>query len=70
MHMGSPVEEEQEEPEFMDVDDGEVPEVVESAPAKKSKKDASNLDREPGKSLLPHSRVQKIIKADKVLLAI
>ncbi|KAH6912896.1 histone-fold-containing protein [Coprinopsis sp. MPI-PUGE-AT-0042] len=68
--MGPPVEEEQEEPELMDVDD-DAPEVQEdpgeSVNTKKSgtKKDATTLDREPGKSLLPHARVQKIIKADK-----
>jgi hypothetical protein len=32
----------------------------------RERKEQPSLVREPGKSLLPHTRVQKIIKADKV----
>jgi DNA polymerase epsilon subunit 4 len=32
----------------------------------RDRKEQQSLVREPGKSLLPHTRVQKIIKADKV----
>lgn len=35
------------------------------AKKKREKKEQQPLSREPGKSLFPHSRVQKIIKADK-----
>ncbi|KAF9561347.1 hypothetical protein CPC08DRAFT_610871, partial [Agrocybe pediades] len=34
-------------------------------PKKKEKREAVELKREPGKSLLPFSKVQRIIKADK-----
>lgn len=37
---------------------------------KRKKKEPTELEREPGKSLLPISRVQKIIKADKVRLPV
>lgn len=59
-------EEEEEEEEEISPDNDQLTE--ESAPVKKKpqRKEAAPLKREPGKSLLPFSRVQKIIKADKV----
>ncbi|KAJ2935417.1 hypothetical protein H1R20_g1677, partial [Candolleomyces eurysporus] len=60
-------EEEQQQQQTMAVDEAtaqaEAPDV--SSTTKRKKKDPVALDRLPGKSLLPVSRVQKIIKADK-----
>jgi hypothetical protein len=62
-----------EEQQTMAVDEGgdaqaeELPDVSSTkAKGKKKEKEAMVLDRPPGRSLLPVSRVQKIIKADKV----
>lgn len=42
------------------------PESKDVGPKKREKKETVELVREPGKSLLPFARVQKIIKADRV----
>jgi len=42
------------------------PESKDAGPKKREKREPVVLVKEPGKSLLPFSRVQKIIKADKV----
>ncbi|EAU85923.2 hypothetical protein CC1G_02946 [Coprinopsis cinerea okayama7 len=71
----------EEEEDAMDVDEPPPPEVeagkggktkaakttatTSSTSKPKKKKEAQTLEREPGKSLLPLARVQKIIKADK-----
>lgn len=44
--------------------------VTEVQPKKREKREPVELEREPGKSLLPFARVQKIIKADKVCLLV
>lgn len=61
-------DEEDEEDENPQGEDQPGAESAESAPpkTKRTKKESVALDREPGKSFLPFSRVQKIIKADKV----
>ena len=47
--------------------EGEEEEEVVAAPAKRKKPEKKEVvTREPGKTLFPLSRVQKIIKADKV----
>ncbi|KAJ2931974.1 hypothetical protein H1R20_g5130, partial [Candolleomyces eurysporus] len=60
-------EEEEQQQQTMAVDEdtaqAEAPDVLSTT--KRKKKDPVALDRLPGKSLLPVSRVQKIIKADK-----
>nr|VWO95078.1 CBFD_NFYB_HMF domain-containing protein [Ganoderma boninense] len=49
----------------------EVPASMDQPKPKKAKTSASEpLSREPGKSLLPYSRVQKILKADKDLIMV
>lgn len=54
----------EEEQQTMTVDEGA--QVSGASTAKRKKKDPVALERPPGKSLFPVSRVQKIIKADKV----
>lgn len=59
-----------EEPEFIvkaAEDDGSTVEAHKKiAKASRERKELATLVREPGRSLLPFSRVQKIIRADKV----
>lgn len=50
--------------------DTEPPATVQVQNKKREKREPVELEREPGKSLLPFSRVQKIIKADKVTFVI
>lgn len=63
-----------DEPIAMDVehvpqDEEEAQTSTDKPKPKKAKASASeSLAREPGKSLLPYSRVQKILKADRVRL--
>lgn len=63
-------EAEEEEAEEEEEEEENLPQAgaEEIAPSKKKRdrKDPGTLRREPGKSLLPFSKVQKIIKADKV----
>lgn len=64
-HSGSP--QLQEESLSAVADNVEIDAIVASNQKKKREpKGAQPLTREPGKSLLPFSRVQKILKADKV----
>ncbi|KIL67912.1 hypothetical protein M378DRAFT_987971 [Amanita muscaria Koide BX008] len=53
-----------QEAELVGVED-ETAETGPPTKKRKIRKEATILEREPGKSLLPFSRVQKIIKADK-----
>ncbi|KAI0766386.1 histone-fold-containing protein [Trametes elegans] len=53
-----------------EADTQEVTEETESAPKAKKAKAPDSLTREPGKSVLPYSRVQKILKADKDLVMV
>ena len=45
---------------------GAEPSASEAKPKPKRQKAPDTLTREPGKSVFPHTRVQKILKADKV----
>ncbi|KAH9480544.1 DNA polymerase epsilon subunit C [Psilocybe cubensis] len=59
------VYDEEEEIEAQESDTELPVAVTEVQPKKREKREAVELEREPGKTLLPFSRVQKIIKADK-----
>ena len=59
-------EAEEEEEEEENLPQAEGAEEVAPLKKKRDRKDPGSLKREPGKSLLPFSKVQKIIKADKV----
>ena len=60
-------DEEMQDVETQELELGNLQEDEEVAPPRKRKKiEKDVLVREPGKTLLPMSRVQKIIKADKV----
>ena len=56
----------QDSPEMEQTNQTAEPSDTKSKP--KRPRAPETLTREAGKSLLPHSRVQKILKADKVLL--
>jgi len=57
-----------EDIQSVDVVDEATPDETNTGALTKKRKDkeSTQREREPGKSLLPFSRVQKIIKADKV----